>query len=43
VAIKDLACWNKAKNHLVVLPGAFEIMIGASSDDVRLRDLIEVR
>ncbi|HQJ83557.1 MAG TPA: glycoside hydrolase family 3 C-terminal domain-containing protein, partial [Bacteroidales bacterium] len=36
---RELGLWDRNMNY-VVEPGEFEIMIGASSDDIRLRDVI---
>lgn len=38
----SLAIYDVTKHDFVVEPGAFDIMIGASSEDVRLRDKVEV-
>lgn len=38
---QDLGLWNK-DGHFVVDPGYFKVMIGASSDDIRLTDRFEV-
>lgn len=38
----QLSMWN-AKMQRVVEPGEFQIMIGSSSDDIRLKKLIQVR
>ncbi len=37
---RDFAYWSTAKQAFVVDPGQYEIMIGASSQDIRLRDTI---
>jgi beta-glucosidase len=34
--------WSEAKNSWTVEPGAFEILVGASSADIRLKDKIEL-
>lgn len=39
---QELGLWNK-HNEFVVEPGSFEVMIGASSQDIRLKDKFEVR
>lgn len=39
---EQLAFWNARMQH-VVEPGQFEVMVGGSSDDVRLRGAFEVR
>ncbi len=37
-----LAFWDEAAHAFVVNPGAFDILVGASSADIRLKDQIEV-
>lgn len=37
----DLSLWNK-DNHFVVESGVFEVMIGASSEDIQLKDTFEL-
>ena len=39
IPCKELGLWNKNMNY-VVEPGEFEIMIGASAEDIRLKDSI---
>lgn len=39
---QELGLWNQ-HNEFVVEPGSFEVMIGASSQDIRLKDKFEVR
>lgn len=39
---QELGMWNK-DNHFVVEPGSFTVMIGASSDDIRLKGGFEVK
>lgn len=39
---QELGLWNK-HNEFVVEPGSFEVMVGASSQDIRLKDKFEVR
>ena len=39
---QDLGLWNR-DNHFVVEPGTFTVMVGASSEDIRLRGSFEVR
>ncbi|MDR2682824.1 MAG: glycoside hydrolase family 3 C-terminal domain-containing protein, partial [Dysgonamonadaceae bacterium] len=39
---QDLGLWNK-DNHFVVEPGAFSVMIGSSSEDIRLNGSFEVK
>jgi len=40
--VKELAFWDERQHRFVVEPGAFEIQIGASSVDIRLKYKIEV-
>jgi len=42
VAIKDLAFWDDKAKKFAVEPGNYEIHIGASSKDIRLKDVIAV-
>ena len=39
IPCKELGLWNKNMNY-VIEPGAFEIMIGSSAEDIRLKDTI---
>ena len=39
---EKLAYWNETKHAFAVNPGAFDILLGASSGDIRLRGQIEV-
>ena len=39
---QELGLWNR-DNHFVVEPGTFTLMVGASSEDIRLTGTIEVR
>ena len=39
----DLAFYDTASKKFVVRPGTFDIMVGASSADIRLRDSLQVR
>jgi len=39
----QLAYWSVDEHRFVVEPGKIEIMIGASSADVKLRRMVEVR
>ncbi len=41
VPCKELGLWDKNMNF-VVEPGEFEIMIGASAEDIRLKDIIMI-
>jgi beta-glucosidase len=36
VPAERLRCWNTEKKQYVVAPGAYELLIGAASDDIRL-------
>ena len=37
-----LAIWDETTHGFVVEPGAFDVMVGASSADIRLKDQVEV-
>jgi beta-glucosidase len=37
-----LAIWDEATHGFVVEPGAFDILVGASSADIRLKSRVEV-
>lgn len=39
---QDLGLWNK-DNHFVVEPGTFSVMLGSSSEDIRLKGQFEVK
>lgn len=39
---QELGLWNK-DNHFVVEPGTFAVMVGSSSEDIRLRGKFEVK
>jgi len=39
---EKLAYWNESTHGFVVEPGAFDILVGASSGDIRLRSQIRV-
>ena len=39
IRCKELGLWDKNMNY-VIEPGEFEIMIGASAEDIRLKDII---
>ena len=41
VPCTELALWDKEMNY-VIEPGEFEIMIGASSDDIRVKETIKL-
>ena len=38
---RDLGLWNK-EGHFVVEPGEFKVMVGSSSEDIRLEDSFRV-
>jgi beta-glucosidase len=38
---QDMGLWNR-ENRFVVEPGRFEVMVGGSSKDIRLRGEFEV-
>jgi hypothetical protein len=40
--IEDLKYFNVKKNDFVVDPGRYEILIGSSSEDFRLKGIIDV-
>jgi beta-glucosidase len=42
VPAEKLAFWDEKKHIFVVEPGSFEIMVGASSADIRARAILEV-
>ena len=42
IPCKELGLWNTDMNY-VVEPGDFEIMVAASSEDIRLKDIIEIK
>ena len=35
-------CWDTKKNQYVVEPGDYELLIGAASDDIRLRVPVKI-
>ncbi len=39
---QDLGLWNR-DNHFVVEPGTFTVMVGSSSEDIRLKGSFEVK
>ena len=39
----DLAFYDVTVKKFVVKPGTFDIMLGASSDDIRLKDTVQVK
>jgi beta-glucosidase len=39
IPYRELGLWDKNMNY-VIEPGEFEIMIGASAEDIRLKDTI---
>jgi len=42
IPIKEFGLWDKDMNYIVE-PGEFEIMIGSSSSDIRLRKHITIQ
>ena len=42
IPINELGLWDKDMNY-VVEPGAFEIMIGSSAEDIRLSKTISIK
>lgn len=42
VAVRTLACWDVQKHQYVIEPGKYELQVGASSKDIRLRKEIRV-
>ncbi len=42
IPCKELGLWDK-NMHYVVEPGEFDIMIGASAEDIRLTDSIVIK
>ena len=41
IPCSELGLWNKDMNYIIE-PGEFEIMIGASAEDIRLKDKIMI-
>jgi beta-glucosidase len=41
--IADLGMWSTEKKAFVVEPGTYELMVGASAEDIRLRARIDIR
>lgn len=41
IPCKELGLWDKDMNY-VIEPGEFEILIGASAEDIRLKDSIYI-
>ncbi len=39
----DLAFYDVKVKNFVVEPGAFDIMVGSSSEDIRLREKLQVK
>ena len=39
---QELGLWNK-DNHFVVEPGTFAVMVGSSSQDIKLQGKFEVK
>jgi len=42
VAVRDLEYWNDAKKKFEVVPGKYEVQVGASSADIRLKGAFDV-
>lgn len=42
LAVKDIAYWDDTAKKFVVVPGNYEILVGASSADIRLKDTFAV-
>jgi beta-glucosidase len=42
LSVKNLAFWDDRTNKFFVEPGAFDIFVGSSSSDIKLKDKIEV-
>jgi beta-glucosidase len=43
LAANDLAYYDVASKKFVVKPGSFDIMVGSSSEDIRLREKLQVK
>ena len=43
LAVSDLGMWNTARKQFVVDPGSYEIMVGASAADIRMRGKLDVK
>ena len=41
--VSDLAFYDVASKRFVVKPGAFDILVGSSSEDIRLKDALQVK
>jgi beta-glucosidase len=39
----ELAYWDTPQHKFVVKPGTFDVMIGSSSEDIRLKDRVQVK
>ena len=42
LAVKSIVFWNDMAKKLAVVPGNYEIQVGASSADIRLKDTIAI-
>ncbi|HOX28169.1 MAG TPA: glycoside hydrolase family 3 C-terminal domain-containing protein, partial [bacterium] len=42
IAVKDIAFWDDVAKRFKVEPGRYEILVGASSADIRLKDTVSV-
>jgi len=41
--VSDLAFYDVASKQFVVKPGAFDILVGSSSDDIQLKDALQIK
>jgi beta-glucosidase len=42
-AVQDLTYWDEATSKFMVEPGTYQVMVGASSDDLRLKASFDIR
>jgi beta-glucosidase len=42
IPVERFRCWDTAKKQYAVEPGDYELLVGAASDDIRLRVLLKV-
>jgi len=42
LVVKELRQWNYSKNDYSVVPGIYDILVGASSADIRLQTKLEI-
>ena len=40
--VEKLAFWDEGKHAFTVHPGLFEVMVGASSEDIRAKAVVQV-